>query len=168
MKSPSTRRISWRCERRRRAARAAIVATALAVGCGGGVLQPRQGALDAARARWEANGPRVYTFEVQRTCFCPSEYVRRMRIEVTDGAVSTAVYVDDGEPVPARIEPPSIEMLFDEIQSAIDGGAHRLDASYDPTLGYPVDVSIDPIAEAVDEEQAFRVFGVDPAAGSAG
>jgi hypothetical protein len=90
-------------------------------------------------------------------------------VNVIDGEVMSAVYVDDGLPSsPPLDEVPTIDDLFDEIQDAIEREAHQLVARYDEEFGYPVDVSIDFILEAVDEEMAFYVTGFDHLALPAG
>lgn len=152
--------------RLRGAWRGALLAAAAVAACGTGVLQPQREALDAARSRWTAADLASYTFVVQRLCFCIDEYVRPMRIEVVDGTVVSAVYVDDGSVVPEEIEAPTVAGLFEEIEGAIEQEAHSIEATYHAELGYPLDVSIDFIEHAVDEELGFRIhtFDADPGA----
>ena len=170
MKSRSRRATSRSSEGGGRAGaiRAALLAAAALAACDTAVLGPQQDALDEARERWAAASIESYTLEVQRSCFCIGEYVRPIRVEVRDGAVVGAVFADDGEALPAEIEPPTVALLFEEIQTAIEREAHAILASYDDALGYPLDVSIDFIAEAVDEEMAFRVHRLDPVTPAAG
>ena len=131
-------------------------------GCSTTPLEPQQNEWAAARARWEAADISSYTFEFRRLCFCGTDVTGRMRIEVEDGSVLMAVYVDTGEPVSSpAVTPPTIDDLFAEIGDAIDRDAFSLIAEYDPELGYPIDVSIDYLEFAVDEEMAFQVFAFD-------
>ena len=121
-------------------------------------LGPEQSQLDRARNRWEAHGSGFYGFHFQRGCFCPQEIVRPVRIEVWDGVVVSAVDPDTNEP----LDPPpdgfsTIDDLFDEIQDAIDRGAHSVDATYDESFGYPIHVFIDWILNAVDDEMSFQL-----------
>lgn len=133
-------------------------------GCSSTPLEPQRNEWGAALARWEAADIASYAFEFRRLCFCGPDVIRRMRIDVEDGSVLAAVYVDTGEPVsdPA-ISPPTIDDLFAEIEDAIDRRAFSLIAEYDPELGYPIDVSIDYLEFAIDEEMAFQVFEFEPA-----
>ncbi|MCG8466881.1 MAG: DUF6174 domain-containing protein [Gemmatimonadetes bacterium] len=142
----------------RRPLRAGWIVVALtAVGCSS-PLGPEQDDLSAARARWASLSPDRYTFVLQRSCFCPPETVRPMRIEVLGSIVNEAVYSDTEEPVAIPLEQvPTIDDLFDEIQGAIDDDAFLVDATYDPDRGFPTSVSIDHIELAVDDEQAFTV-----------
>ena len=122
------------------------------------VLGPEQDALAAARARWTLTNAADYVFEFQRSCFCPPDFVRPVRIEIRDGLVSSAVYVDTEEPIPPPLTSvPTIDDLFDEIQAAMDGMAFSIMADYDADMGYPTNVSIDHIENAIDDEMAFTV-----------
>ena len=122
------------------------------------VLGPEQEALAAARARWALTNADSYVFEFQRSCFCAPETVRPVRIEVLDGVVSAAVYVDTEEPMsPPLTSVPTIDHLFDEIREAMDRTAFSIIAEYDADLGYPTSVSIDYIQNAIDDEMAFIV-----------
>ena len=121
-------------------------------------LGPEQSELDRARGRWESVGSESYGFRFQRGCFCPPEIVRPVRIEVRDGVVISAVDPDTNEPVdPPPDGFPTIDDLFDEIQDAIDRGAHTVDATYDESFGYPVQVFIDWIRNAIDDEMSFQL-----------
>lgn len=127
------------------------------VGCGG-VLEPEPDELTLARARWALTNADDYVFDLQRSCFCASDFVRPVRIEILDGIVSSAVYVDTGDPIPPPLTSvPTIEDLFDEIRDALDGSAFSVVADYDPGMGYPINVSIDYIENAIDDEMAFSV-----------
>ena len=54
---------------------------------------------------------------------------------------------------------------FRRVRSAEDdirraGGAHRVEAEYDPAFGYPTSIYIDHEEPMVDEETVFRVQGL--------
>jgi hypothetical protein len=126
--------------------------------CSTGPLAPERSALETARAAWAVSAPDAYSYEFRRICFCGGEITRPVQIEVAAGQVISVVPVDDGPPLQTPIdEYPTIDDLFDEIQDAIDADAHQLLATYDEEWGYPVDVSIDFILEAIDEEMGFQV-----------
>lgn len=128
-----------------------------AVGCGN-VFEPEQDEHEAARARWALANAADYVFEFRRSCFCAPDFVRPVRIEVLDGVVSSAVYVDNEEPIASPLTSvPTIEDLFDEIRDALNGMAFSVTADYDADLGYPIGVSIDHIENAIDDEMAFNV-----------
>ncbi len=119
---------------------------------------PERSELDRARGRWESRPPVVYEFRFQRSCFCPRELVRPVRITVSNGVVISAVDPDTNEPVTPPLNGfPTIDDLFDEIQDAIDREADDIDATYDEAFGYPVQVFIDWIRNAIDDEMSFQV-----------
>jgi hypothetical protein len=125
------------------------------VGCSDGTGLDRD-PLAEARARWAQTNTANYVFELRRSCFCFPDFVRPVRIEVLDGVVNSAVYVDTEEALPIA-SVPTIDDLFDEIGEALEGTAFSVVADYDPDLGYPTSVSIDFIEFAIDDETAFTV-----------
>lgn len=122
------------------------------------ILGPEQDELALARARWAVANADDYSFQFRRSCFCPTGLVRPVHIEVLDGTVTSAVYVDTEEPLPPPLTSvPTIDDLFDEVQAAIDGMAFSILADYDADLGYPISVSIDHIKNAIDDEMVLTV-----------
>jgi hypothetical protein len=79
-------------------------------------------------------------------------------VTVRNGAIESRHYTRDGAIVPAEYAElfPSVEGLFDIIETARREGAAQLDVSYDPTLGYPVRIAIDWHATHVDDEVTYR------------
>ena len=118
---------------------------------------PQKNELSAALELWVGSGTDDYSYEFQRSCFCSPDYTSLIRIEVFDGIVSSAIYVGSGDPVTDPTIALTIAELFDEIQAAIDNEAFSIVATYDPVLGHPVNVAIDHIKNAVDDEMAFSV-----------
>src|SRR5688500_16757745 len=70
--------------------------------------------LDDARRRWEAIRPGAYSYVLSRSCECLPEYTRAARLQVTDGKVTSARYVQDGSQVSAETLAtyPTIDDLF--------------------------------------------------------
>lgn len=124
-----------------------------------GPRDPRLLELEVHRARWDSLGPDSYEYAVERMCFCPTEYIGPVRVRVEDGQVVDRAYVDSGVAVTgdAATAFPSVEGLFDLLRSAMERDADRIDATYDPDLGVPVDFWIDYSEMAVDEELGMRV-----------
>ena len=145
---------------RRSIAPIAILGLALA-GCSD-ALGPVEDDLDDARELWAEQAPASYTFVFRRSCFCASEFIRPVRIIVDGDTVVSAVFADDGTPIETPLsEVPTIPDLFDEIQSAIDGGADEIALTFDEAYGHPVTVSIDFLAQAIDDEMYFEVSEFD-------
>ena len=124
---------------------------------GDGPTDPRVTALDAAQARWEAVGPRSYSYALQRFCFCAPDYLGPARLRIEEGVVVEQVYVDSGLPVPPNLDFPTVDGLFEILRSAYEQDAHEVRVTYDPSLGVPVDFWIDYLEMAVDEELGVEV-----------
>jgi len=103
------------------------------------------------KARWEAVGPGSYAYAMGRLCFCPTEYRGPVRITVEDGIAIDRVFVETGEPVPADIAPEF------PTGDAMQGGAYRVDVTYDPDLGMPVEFWIDHRENVADDEIGMTV-----------
>lgn len=113
-----------------------------------------------ARDRWIDRAPESYAFTMQLTCFCVA--IQPMRVTVVNGAVVSVRPVGSDEELDARYRGPFVPIpeLFELVSSAIDRPAYRIQAEYDPVLGFPTDVFIDYMKDAVDEEYGFLVHGV--------
>jgi hypothetical protein len=116
----------------------------------------------AARARWEEAGITDYEFDLDVTCFCTI-------------AGRVHVVVEDGVPVEATSESGPVDTTgFDFLEFTIDGvfdlftewggdtSPDQVVAAFDPELGYPLDVRIDHILEAIDDELSVAVTGLTP------
>ena len=115
-------------------------------------------------ARWAEAAPDAYTFRLQRSCFCASEFLRPVQIEVVFGEVTFAYFADDREPILTPLPAvPTIDDLFLEVRSAINRDADRILAEYDATFGFPISVSIDFDFQTIDEEMVFFVSHFDVA-----
>jgi hypothetical protein len=72
----------------------------------------------------------------------------------------TKVYQDrPTASVPSEQAPwfPTVEEAFALIEDAFDRDAHRVDVRYDPATGAPLDIYIDQIEHAVDEEMRYEL-----------
>lgn len=149
-------RLRW--PRRPAALSALALGLALGVAACSSPFAPLRHDLHAARSQWDSEEPAAYSFVFRRSCFCGTEFLRAVRIRVEEGTVVSAVFADDGTPIQTPLaEVPTIPDLFDEIEAAIAARADRMDVTYDEGYGYPVDVSIDFIEQAVDDEMFFQV-----------
>jgi hypothetical protein len=109
--------------------------------------------LGDARQRWESADVDSYRWTVELSCFCV-ELPGAVRITVVDGvAVATSVPVDDGYPK-------TVEDLFDLIEANLK--ADDLQVTYHPDDGYPVSVTIDRFADAVDDELFYGTSDFQP------
>jgi hypothetical protein len=115
--------------------------------------------LDAARKRWAAHLPGSYSFTRAQRCECLPDQTRPIRISVTAGQITSAVYVDDQRPVSDQVRGTllTIDGVFDQIQDAIDRDAAEITIAFDPTLGYPTAVFVDYSRQIADEELILEI-----------
>jgi hypothetical protein len=95
-------------------------------------------------AQWLAAGPPSYSYEVQRTCFCPEEYRTPARVEVRDRQVIDARVLATGEPLPIAIFDPIDSLFADAIEVAERGGP--VEVTYHPRFSYPISLEIGTLA----------------------
>jgi Family of unknown function (DUF6174) len=110
--------------------------------------------LSEARALWNSKNLNSYVYTKQIGCFCPEQYTKAMRLEVRDGALTSAKYLDSGLEVPTNFRPVTfkIEAFFDLIDSTRAKGGTVENLEFDPIFGYPTKKKLDPIPQAVDDE----------------
>ncbi len=101
-----------------------------------------------------------YTYTIRIGCFCPEDITSPVSVLVFSGKTDSVVYQENGTPatkeVFATID--TIEDLFAIIRNAINDEVDELTVEYDPILGYPASISIDPIKTAVDEERGYTIL----------
>lgn len=111
-----------------------------------------------ARQRWALSNTRSYDYMISRSCFCTADAQRPVTVSVTNGIVTRQVYADTGEPVATVIRDyGTIEALFDIVAAALARHADRVDASYDPVRGVPINIWIDTSFQTADEEFGYNV-----------
>jgi uncharacterized protein DUF6174 len=77
-------------------------------------------------------------------------------IEVMDGKVVSMEY-QTGNPIDASSRElferyATIDRIFSELEADLAGAADEVTVTYDPTYGFPTDVTIDMVKEATDDE----------------
>jgi hypothetical protein len=140
----------------------AVACLAVLAACGGDPTGIRGARMDLMRARalWDARGSDDY----------------RMTVRLTGAWVGGAAVIQVRDGVPVSVEPvePSngltahafqqhdtVEELFAVLERAVEQDAFRIDAEYHTRFGLPVDVYIDQMEDAVDEEHGFIVEAFD-------
>jgi uncharacterized protein DUF6174 len=115
--------------------------------------------LAAARKQWVSHLPASYSFTWQQGCECIGDMTRPMRISVTAGQLTNAVFVDDQAAVGEQVRRYllTIDGVFDKIQDAIDQDAAEVTIEYDPALGYPRSVFVDYSTKVADEELSLQI-----------
>ena len=109
------------------------------------------------QAKWEAQNVDHYRFTVAVSCFCPFANVN-VTYEVQNGqVVSQSVHTSPDNTVDEALisdfyQPyNTVEKVFEYVGGAVDN-ADKTTIEYEPTFGFPTDVSIDWIELAADDE----------------
>ena len=146
----------------RRRTSLAMALLALAA-CGDGLPLAPQFVLRAAHERWQRSGIDSYELTVRRICYCLS--VDAVRVKVENGVVVSRTFAGTGDPVPTTYASlyPDVPGLFAIVEEAARD-ADDLDTRFDPTYGFPVEISIDWYEVAVDDEISYRTesFTITP------
>ena len=145
-----------------------VVPTVVALAsCGRGpdgfdVLQQE---LDLHRSQWQEAGIDGYGMRESLSCLCVLPLQGEVDLQVRDGVVVSATYVESGEAVDSQYVESflTVEEIFDYIQESILHRPAFMRAEYDPDLGYPVDVYVDSLASVGDDEFGIRVLDLQAA-----
>jgi hypothetical protein len=138
--------------------RAAVLAFAVAVAGCGSPFSPSgpERDLEEARRTWSRQGIDSYRFEVSQLCFCGPDTHGTFAVVVVRGRVTSVTDAETGAPrTPNPFVPLTVEALFAKVEDAIDQDADRLEVRYDPRLGYPLEIAIDFIEHAIDDEVTY-------------
>lgn len=129
-------------------------------------LPPEVQALTTARTRFATPPRPTYSFTWTQSCFCSADTTRPMRVTVTNGAITSAVFVDSQQPVDGTIRAnlKTIDGVFAMIQSAIDQDFDEVAVMYDAQVGYPRSVSLNPAQGAADAGMSLTLSDVVVAA----
>ena len=118
--------------------------------------------------KWKDAGINHYRFEVAVSCFCLFRSQMPLTVEVQDGEIVSMTDVN-GEAFPLD-DPMSdlvtkhatIDRIFSELESDSVQEADNLTVTYDPVYGYPVEIAIDYIELAADDELYISVSAMEP------
>ena len=113
--------------------------------------------------KWQDADVAHYQFDLFIGCFCPFRDMMPLTIEVLNGEV-VSITQQDGTAVTENdpsytyfVEVATVDRLFEELNSSLNGGADEVLVTYDATYGFPMTISIDQIKEAIDDEIAYQV-----------
>jgi hypothetical protein len=118
--------------------------------------------LNANRQLWASQEIVSYRYQYRLNCFCGGPGAEPVAIEVSDGEVVRVTLQETGEDLPPSelSDYPTIDDLFELIDNWLSLDPYDARAEYHDELGYPVDVFIDFIENAIDEELGFVASGL--------
>ncbi len=112
---------------------------------------------------WIDSGYDNYEFVLSRQCFCPPGITAPIRIEVRGGQVFSATSVETGQPVDdSNVTIMTIPELFNWISEKLNRDPEFAELEFDTDNGHPTKVSINPIINLFDDEEAFFVEDLEP------
>lgn len=118
------------------------------------------------RKKWESGAGRHYRARISASFFGPREWMVPLIVEVKEGTL-ISMSTDGAQPAPTSKEwtefadrHNTIEKVFGLIEKAMADKAERIEVDYDPALGYPMRVVIDPLAQAADDETYYTIDNV--------
>lgn len=112
---------------------------------------------DKNLAKWNDAKVSHYRMQVGVSCFCPFAEINPFAVEVKDGQVVSMVGANglevlDTDPMyEALIQYANVDNLFTWLEPAV-AEADKIEISYDETYGFPNNIAIDYITQAVDDE----------------
>jgi hypothetical protein len=124
-------------------------------------------AVEQARDKWQSANISHYRFNLFISCFCVFNEDMPLIIEVKDGEVVSMEFQSGKEIDPALLELfqryETIDKLFAGIENSFQvegtdqGPADKVTVTYDETYGFPKELTIDFIEQAVDDELYLTV-----------
>ena len=111
--------------------------------------------------KWQQQANKHYIYTVQRSCFCPPEARKPMRVRVKEGAIVQVMLVPENITKPVTYQGArSVDSLFGLIEKAIRTNAASIKVTYDAQYGYPTTITIDQDERMADEEIYYKASGM--------
>jgi hypothetical protein len=118
--------------------------------------------------KWQDANITHYRFQLGVSCFCPVGGIMPMTVEVNNGEVVSLLDVN-GDVLPVAdplneliLKYATIDRIFAELAQDSVQGADKLTVAYDPSYGFPSDVTIDFIELVADDELYITVSAFEP------
>lgn len=119
--------------------------------------------LERNRQTWRDSGITHYRFSLFVGCFCPFGDRMPLTVEVQNNEGISMAY-PDGTLV-AATDPnyetfsryATIERVFSELETAQSGDADEVTVTYDSVYGFPGEIYLDFIKDAVDDELSLQI-----------
>jgi hypothetical protein len=117
--------------------------------------------------KWEDANISHYQFNLNIGCFCAFQDQMPLTVEVSNGEVVSMVGADGAAITATDVnyelfsKYATIDRLFSELDAVLNGDADEVTVTYDATYGFPSQINIDYIKEAVDDELYLSVSGFE-------
>ena len=118
---------------------------------------------DKNLAKWNDANIFHYRYQLFIGCFCPFAGDMPLTIEVKDGEIVSMTRFD-GTPI-SETDPSysvyesyaTIDRIFLKLEADQTGDADEVIVTFDSTYGFPANVAVDNIKEAIDDEISYQV-----------
>jgi hypothetical protein len=123
--------------------------------------------LSRNQEKWQDANITHYRFNLNISCFCAFRDQMPLTIEVRDGqivhmaAVDGTLVLDTDQNYEFFAPHATIDLLFAEINAAVNEGADSVTVTYDATYGFPTEIAIDFSQEMADEEMYYSISGFE-------
>lgn len=140
-----------------------ILLALILTACSGGASSE----YDKNLAMWNDANITHYRYSLFIGCFCPFMEDMPITIEVNNGEIvsmtsAKGIAVDSTSPLKEVVDQYStIDRVFLTLKADQTGDADEVVVAYDPNYGFPVNVAVDNIKEAVDDEISYQVSGFE-------
>jgi hypothetical protein len=125
-------------------------------GCASTFALGSQSELEQNQEKWQDAAISHYHYNLTISCFCVFTQDMPLVIEVRDGKVVSMEYQNGNEIDPSLLDLfnryTTIDRVFGEVKAGLNGAADEVIVKYDPTYGFPTEVSIDVEKQATDDE----------------
>jgi hypothetical protein len=115
-----------------------------------------QSQIEQNEGKWQHAGISHYRYHLSISCFCVFTQDMPLIIEVQDGKIVSMEYQSGKEIDPSLLELfekyATIDRIFAELKADLNGAADEVIVKYDPTYGFPTEVTIDVQKQATDDE----------------
>lgn len=126
-------------------------------------MSPMRSGSEHQQKKWQEADIAHYRFELSIVCFCTFRNRMPLQIEVLNGQIAamtdhtgTAITAADAD-YAYFSRYATMERLFAELQTSVNGKADRVTAAYHPDYGFPTRITIDRIKGAADDELGLVV-----------
>lgn len=115
-----------------------------------------QSEVEKNKEKWQDAGISHYRYHLSISCFCVFTQDMPLIIEVQGGKVVSMEYQSGNQIDPSLLELfekyATIDRVFTEVDAGLNGAADEVLVKYDPTYGFPTEVTIDVEKQATDDE----------------
>lgn len=119
--------------------------------------------LSRNQSKWTDANITHYRMQLNISCFCAFRDQMPLTVEVRDGQIVSLTAADGSEVLDTDANyqyfapHATIDLLFAELESAVNDGADSVTVTYDTTYGFPAEIAIDFSQQMADEEMHYSI-----------